>query len=147
MNKNAPLNLLNFEQMLEKTSEIIQVIDGQGNFLYINKAWTETLGYDEDELQRLHFTDIFVSQPKGEQETFIKQVMSGKSYKDVDLMFLSKTRKQIPVKGNIFSIFDKEEQVIKVIGMFKDVSLRSDFAHHAGTDPWPFARRGIAHHQ
>ncbi len=126
MDKNEPLNLLDFKQIIEKTSEIIQVIDGQGNFLYTNKAWKDILGYEEEDVHRLEFNDIITSPIEGEKEVFIRQVITGKRFKDVELIFLSKTGTQIAVKGNIFSLFDDEKQALKVIGLFKDVSLLRD---------------------
>lgn len=47
-----------YRDLFENSSDLIQSIDADGNILYVNKAWLQTLGYTESESRKLNIKDI-----------------------------------------------------------------------------------------
>ena len=47
-----------YKNLIENTNDLIQTITPDGRFLFVNRAWLNTLGYDCTEIQKLIFTDI-----------------------------------------------------------------------------------------
>lgn len=49
------------QDFLDTANDLIQVTDEDGKFLYVNRAWCETLGYRAEELEPLRLHDIIHS--------------------------------------------------------------------------------------
>ena len=47
-----------YRDLFENAHDIIQCLDGDCSFLYVNQAWHETLGYTQDELPYLNILDV-----------------------------------------------------------------------------------------
>lgn len=47
-----------YRDLFENSTDLIQSIDIEGNILYVNKAWLQTLGYTENESKSLNIRDI-----------------------------------------------------------------------------------------
>ncbi|MEN9222417.1 MAG: CHASE3 domain-containing protein, partial [Thermostichus sp. BF3_bins_97] len=46
-----------YRDLFENATDLIQSVDVEGHFLYVNRAWRETLGYGEEEIHRLTLKD------------------------------------------------------------------------------------------
>ena len=47
-----------FRDLMENVTDLIQSVDHEGRYLYVNKAWLAALGYDEAETPALTIQDI-----------------------------------------------------------------------------------------
>lgn len=47
-----------YRELFDNSSELIQSVDIAGNFLYVNRAWKDTLGYTDEELKSITLPDI-----------------------------------------------------------------------------------------
>jgi PAS domain S-box-containing protein len=47
-----------YRDLFENSTDLIQSINKDGEILYVNKAWTQTLGYSESEIKTLNIKDI-----------------------------------------------------------------------------------------
>ena len=47
-----------FHDIIERASEMIQSVDPDGRYLYVNQAWLDTMGYSRKEITALHALDV-----------------------------------------------------------------------------------------
>lgn len=115
---SVPLDL---SLLLDNLNEMVQCIDSEEKFIFVNKKWKEILGYSDKEIEKLSFLDIIkISHRKVCKELF-EQVLKGKSLKNIETVFVTKDKKEIPVRGNVSSIKEKGK-FISTCGAFHDIS-------------------------
>lgn len=112
-----------YRDLFENASDLIQSVDLNGRFLYVNRAWRQTLGYTEAEIAKLSVFDILHPNCKAKcQETF-SRVMSGENIDKVEAVFISKNGQKISVEGSINGKFvDKKPVATRAI--FRDITER-----------------------
>lgn len=88
-----------YRDLFENATDLIQSIDLEGRFEYVNRAWIDTLGYSEEELKELSVADIL--HPECDQDCIRKfQVRDQSSSEGVfTAMFLSKQGQKVLVEG------------------------------------------------
>ncbi len=88
-----------YRDLFENATDLIQSIDLDGRFEYVNTAWLNTLGYSEEELKELNIVDIL--DPKTQTE-FIKKFELG-AYTTAEgifsTVFIGKQGQQVIVEG------------------------------------------------
>jgi len=51
-----------YRDILDNASDLIQSVDPNGSFLFVNRAWKETLGYTDEEIAGLNVFDVISPQ-------------------------------------------------------------------------------------
>ena len=112
-----------FKELFENANDLIQSVDRQGNFLFVNKKWRETLGYTESEVQKLEVWDIIHPDYLNHCKDIFQKVFSGESVDSIEAVFISKQGDPIPVDGNAScSLIEGEPE--STIGIFRDTRKR-----------------------
>lgn len=107
--------------LFENTSDLVQSVNAQGKFVDVNPAWLEALEYSKEEVNNLTLINILrEDQVKHCMEIFNK-VCQGEDIKDIETVFVSKTGKEIFVKGNIKGYF-KGGVFFTTVGIFRNIS-------------------------
>ena len=85
LHENITERKLSSAKLEEKSAELenffnlipglLSFADLEGNFLRLNKAWEEVLGYTVDELKNLHFTDIVHPEDLKKSEEALEQLV------------------------------------------------------------------------
>ena len=112
-----------FRNLFQNTHDLIQSVDMNGNFNYINPAWSETLGYEENELPNITIKDILHPNCYASYEQYLKKVLQNNRKDNIDLIFLSKSGEEVMVNGNVLFEFVNEEPVA-VTGIFRNDTKR-----------------------
>jgi len=47
-----------YRRLFENSNDIVQCVDSNGNFLFVNKTWKDKLGYSEEEIEKINLFDI-----------------------------------------------------------------------------------------
>jgi len=91
-----------FSHLFEKAPLGYQSLDENGNFLLINHAWTETLGYTKDEVIGKWFGD-FIDQNEVDKfpARFSEFKKNGKVQAEISMMHKNGTKRLIAFEGNI----------------------------------------------
>ncbi len=110
---------------LDCANDLIQSIDRSGRFLYVNKAWRETLGYDESEIGALTIFDILAPDCRGNCATLFHDIAAGKIFHSYEVVFVAKSGRRIPVEGKISTEF-KDGELVATMGIFRDISQRKE---------------------
>lgn len=62
---------------LDNANDLIQRVDGEGRFLYVNSAWKAVLGYSNEDLDRMTLLEIVHPDHKNALQTELNRVLSG----------------------------------------------------------------------
>ncbi|MGF3555089.1 MAG: PAS domain-containing protein [Thermoplasmatota archaeon] len=118
---NLKDNEKRYKILFENTSDLVQFMDAYGKFVEVNPAWLNTLEYSKEEVNNLKLVDIIRKDEIQHCLELFNKVCQGESIKDFETFFVSKTGKEIFVKGRAKSYF-KDGVFVSTIGIFKCIS-------------------------
>ena len=113
-NKLRVSNALNksnaqLQDLIDNTSDLIQLVSIEGKFTFVNRVWREVLGYETDELAALRLNDILW--PDAAQATMsqLQRIQDGEKVPDFETVFKSKTGKKIYLNGSVTCRYENEK--------------------------------------
>ena len=112
-----------YRDLFENATDLIQSCALNGQFLYVNRAWRETLGYSEAEVKEKNLFDILHPDCQGDCLKSLSRVIAGEKLNRVTAAFISKDGKKISVEGNINCKFVEGEPVA-TRAIFRDITER-----------------------
>ena len=114
-----------FHDFIDNALDLIQIVDGNGKFLFANKRWKEVLGYSEKDLKNLKFQDILRKDYISYCNEVFNKLSQGENFENVETVFLSKKGKEIYVEGNINARIENGK-FISSRGIFRDITERKE---------------------
>jgi hypothetical protein len=112
-----------YRDLAENAAELIQSVSPEGQFLYVNRAWRETLGYSTEEVSRLNMRDVIAAEHLAQCQEVFAKVRRGEAANDVETVFVAKTGKRVAVRGSVnYRLVDGKHDVTNAI--FRDVTAR-----------------------
>lgn len=112
-----------YRDLFENASDLIQIVQTDGTFLYTNRAWKKTLGYTDEDLSSRTIWDIIHPRSKSHCEQLFKQLMHGQEINQVEAVFLDKSGKSIDVDGSV-SLRKTNGTQATTRGIFRDVTMQ-----------------------
>lgn len=116
--------------LFENASDLIQSIGSDGHFLYVNRAWEQTLGYTEEEIASMTVFDIIHPNSSQDSIDILYQAINDKntnentSYPDsIQAIFITKYDQQIWLEGSISCKF-AEGQLVAIRMILRDITAR-----------------------
>ncbi|TAE39036.1 MAG: PAS domain S-box protein [Runella slithyformis] len=110
-NKLRVSNALNksnaqLQDLIDNTSDLIQLVTIDGKFTFVNRVWRELLGYSSDELPTLRLSDVIW--PDSVQATMsqLQRIQEGERVPDFETAFKSKLNKKIYLNGSVTCRYD-----------------------------------------
>lgn len=88
-----------YRDLFEHASDLIQSIDPEGRFEYVNSSWRKTLGYSNEEIDRLTIRDIIHPDHMAAFNDHFRWVMQGGEGSSLSTVFLSRDGRSIHVEG------------------------------------------------
>jgi PAS domain S-box-containing protein len=125
--KQAETALLESEEryrdLFENANDLIQSVNPYGRFLYINRAWKETLGYSEADLDKITVFDIVHPDFRMRCRDVFYRVMSSGNFEQLQAAFITKDGRTIFLEGNLNCKF-VEGKPAATRAIFRDVTAR-----------------------
>ncbi|MEH2380255.1 MAG: adenylate/guanylate cyclase domain-containing protein [Nostoc sp.] len=112
-----------YRDLFENANDLIQSVNASGRFLYVNRAWRETLGYSEAEIANMNVFEIIHPEFKQDCLQRFYRVLSGEKFGQVKAAFLTKDGQTIFLEGNINCKFI-EGHPVATRGIFRNVTQR-----------------------
>ncbi|NWF98702.1 MAG: PAS domain S-box protein [Nitrospirae bacterium] len=112
-----------FRDFFENAHDLIQSLDENGKFLYVNKRWKDVLGYSDEEIKKLTLRDILKSESIDDCMKKFEETKKGKTIENVETVFITKYGDEITVEGNVSPQF-KDGKFICTRAIFRDISIR-----------------------
>lgn len=117
--------LFNFQEyykdLVGNTTEIIQSVNSRGELIFCNNAWFKKFEYTFDEVKKLNLFDLIHDSDKLHCQTIFAEIMTGKSFENVNVRFVSKSGKTMHFVGNIVPI-KRNDVLIATHAFFDDVT-------------------------
>ncbi|MFN4149526.1 MAG: response regulator [Candidatus Sericytochromatia bacterium] len=116
-------NEISYTSLFENTTDLIHILDYNGNIIKVNKSWKRSLEYDENEIKNIKIFDIIsdecIEECKKKFESIINNTFNISN--KISYVLKSKTGKKIFVEGSI--IVEKENDNVKFIkSILRDIS-------------------------
>ena len=90
----------NYGDLLDKSSEMIQMLDPEGNITYVNQAWLENMKFEKlDEVLGRPIVEFFAQNTLLEFQTVMPRLMKGELVEELECQFISKENAEISLKG------------------------------------------------
>ncbi|MEG4277829.1 adenylate/guanylate cyclase domain-containing protein [Microcoleus sp. MON1_C1] len=132
--KQAEIALRESEEQLrdlfENATDLIQSIGADGHFLYVNRAWRETLGYTEAEIAQMTVFDIIHPNSSPESLDILYQAITEKNLNEstlyppsIEIIFITKEHKKILLEGSISCKF-AAGSLVAIRAILRDITAR-----------------------
>lgn len=89
-----------YRDLFENASDLIQIVQPDGHFLYVNRAWRVTFGYNEDEISDLSISDIIAGDCEAYCSETFQRVLSEGTVPKIETVFIAKEGRRIIVEGS-----------------------------------------------
>lgn len=112
-----------YSDLFENATDLIQIVSPGGKFLYTNRAWKESLGYSDAEIEGLSMFDIVHPDQQSHCYDVFSRVMEGETVGRVETIFITKDGRSIDVEGDINCKMDHGRPV-STRGIYRDITER-----------------------
>jgi len=112
-----------YRDLFENASDLIQSFGPDGHFMYVNRAWKETLGYGDSEIKDMKIFDIIHPDSKFQFLTIFSRLMAGEAVNSLRAEFVTKDRRKISVEGSINCKL-KDGKAIATRAILRDITER-----------------------
>lgn len=107
--------------VLDHTNDLIQCVAPDGSLSYTNRAWRDTLGYTEQEVQSLNLLDILHPDSLVCCQDRFSRLLGGEALNCIEFKFLTKSGETIYLAGDCGAVI-KDGAVISTRGIFKNIT-------------------------
>ena len=94
------------QDLVDNTTDLIQLITLDGRFVFVNKAWRDKLGYGPDALTSLTLNDLIEPSRREATQAQLLRVQQGEIIPDFETVFLTQEGRQIYLTGSVNCRFD-----------------------------------------
>ncbi len=112
-----------FKDIIDNASDIIQSVDKNGNFNFVNNAWKNLLGYEDLEIENMTMWDIIDDNCLNSCKNIFKDVLEGNCANNIETVFKTKDGRKLTVEGNINCRYENGE-LKGTRGIFRDITER-----------------------
>lgn len=110
-----------YRDLFENATDLIQSVDAEGHFLYVNRAWKETLGYDEAQVYQMTLFDILHPDCREHCQALFQKLLSGEKLERVETAFLTASGETVWVEGNVNCRFE-DGVMVATRGIFRNIT-------------------------
>ncbi|OPL09726.1 MAG: hypothetical protein AVO34_13230, partial [Firmicutes bacterium ML8_F2] len=115
-----------YKNIVDHARDLIQCVDSEGRFIYVNQTWLSTLNYTADEIDNLTIWDIIHPDSMEHCMAVFEQVLTGKDFGIVEAIFVTKNRTRVMVEGNVGVKLDENGRFEYTRSIFRDVTDRKE---------------------
>lgn len=112
-----------YRDLFENANDLIHSVNPDGEFIYVNRAWRETLGYSAAEIANLKVFDIIHPDSLLRYKEGFHQVISGRKVEKIETEFITKDGRKIWVEGSKNCRF-VDGKPVATRGIFRNISER-----------------------
>ncbi len=112
-----------YRNLFENSGDLIQSVNAEGRFEYVNPQWRRTLGYDEQEALNMRFQDIIHPDELQHCMDIFAGLHRGETFPQIQTVFRAKDGRDIFIEGSTSASFH-DGQFLATQGFFRDVTER-----------------------
>jgi PAS domain S-box-containing protein len=111
------------QNFLDTASDLIQRLDQRGNYLYVNNAWLQTLGYTAAEAAQMGMFDVLAPEYHAHCMRLLDELTTTGQPQQLEVVFRTKDGRAILVEGSVSGDVGPQGQPI-TNGIFRDITIR-----------------------
>ncbi|MFO8191213.1 MAG: PAS domain S-box protein [Bacillota bacterium] len=115
-----------YKDIVDHARDLIQCVDSEGRFIYVNQTWLSTLNYTAEEIDNLTLWDIIHPDSMEHCMAVFEQVLTTKNFGEVKAIFVAKDGTWITIEGNIGVKLDENGRFVYTCGIFRNVTNRKE---------------------
>ena len=109
------------QHLMDTANDLIQSVAPDGRFLYVNRAWHDTLGYTDHDLERLAFFDILHGDHREDAVADFQRVLEGERLERVLIEFRAKDGRVVLCSGSA-NAHMRDGRLVATQAIFRDVT-------------------------
>ena len=113
------------KDLFENANDLIQCVNPDGGFIYVNKKWREVLGYSEDDVSTLNLMEVIRPDQHAHCMELFGRVCGGESFNDIETVFVARDGREVVVEGNVNGRF-RDGRFLSTRGIFRDITDRKE---------------------
>lgn len=117
------------QDLLDNASDLIQSVDADGKFIYVNAAWRETLKYDEAEFSKLTVFDVIHPDWRDHCQAAFHKIINGESVNHIETVFLARDGTKVHVTGSVNCRMENGI-CVSTRGIFRDITTQHKALEH-----------------
>ena len=90
-----------YNDIVENAHDLIHSVRPDGSFIFVNRAWRETLGYSAEEADSMTVYDVIAPDVLDAYMEMFSGILHGNGQRGFETAFLAKDGRVIPVRGNV----------------------------------------------
>ncbi|GAB3262807.1 PAS domain S-box protein [Larkinella harenae] len=100
------------QDLVDNTSDLIQLVTLDGKFIFVNRAWREVLEYSSDEIASLTLKDVLHPDYADSTLMRLQRVRDGEKFPYFETVFQSKRGKTVFVSGSVNCRYDQGKPTV-----------------------------------
>lgn len=97
------------QELFDSSNDLIQIFKPNGDFRFVNETWRNKLGYREDEVFNLKFTDVVHPEHLQQTKENLLKVSEGNRLERFETVLRTKFGKNIYVIGRLICVFENNK--------------------------------------
>jgi len=119
-----------YRDILESTADLVQSVDLNGRFLYVNRAWLNALGYTEEDVKKMTMFDVLAPAAREHCAAMFEKAKAGKQLESFETVFVTKDGREVELEGTCNLQYEGGKPVA-LRAMFRDVTKRKEAERQA----------------
>lgn len=95
------------QDLINNTTDLIQITGVTGRFLFVNRAWLETMGYSEEEAKDLKIQDVLHPEFAHLTQAQFDELAKGEDIPEFTAVFRRKDGRRLYVSGSVTCRFER----------------------------------------
>ncbi|UKN01211.1 PAS domain S-box protein [Paracrocinitomix mangrovi] len=112
-----------YRELFDNSSDMIQSVEPDGNFLFVNESWREAMGYTEEELNKLNLFDVLHNNSLDHCKNLLNEIAISKNSPEEKVVYslMNKDGEEVIVEGSMTVSLEGDE-VKSVQTFLRDVT-------------------------
>ncbi len=115
----------NYREIIENAKDLIQIINIDGTFVFVNPAWEKTLNYSQFDREKINFYQIIVKNEVEKVKQVVHDLQSGLPVNTMETCLKSKSGNLVFVEANIVPR-KSEGRYIGASFFFRDITYKKN---------------------
>ncbi|MCJ7630193.1 MAG: PAS domain S-box protein, partial [Longimicrobiales bacterium] len=109
------------QDFLDNANDLIQSVDPDGNFLYVNRAWKKVLGYTDDEVEKLSLFKILDPSCRERCVRDFARILQGETLPVLEVDFVAADGHVVRCSGSA-NVWSKAGEPLATRSIFRDIT-------------------------
>lgn len=114
-------SLLQYNELVNTTNDLIQSIDAEGKIIYANRAWEKRLGVKYDGPKPIYIKDIIHPNSIAYCNEIFGKIIGGTKVGEIEMSFIGADSEEIIVKGSINPRYENGN-LVSTRGIFHEIT-------------------------